>query len=82
MKQLFTLLFIAFTIAATAQKKDTAKLDTAFIFSVQDIETIKGILMESKVIVSGQGLSGKELQQLFAWIDSKGKVFRKEQPKK
>jgi hypothetical protein len=80
MKKLFTLLLIVTTLTTFGQKKDSVKYDTAFVFSVKEIESIKSILMESKVIVNGNQLTGKELQQLFGWIDSKGKVFKKEKP--
>jgi hypothetical protein len=37
--------------------------------------------MESNIYLNGKPATGKELQQLFQWIDTKGKVFKKEQPK-
>lgn len=79
--KIILILFILISSVSSAQKKDTAKLDTVFVFSVKDVESLKNILMESRVIISGNQLTGKELQQLFQWIDSKGKVFKKEQPK-
>ena len=84
MKKLLTILLLAASISAAAQakKKDTIPaLDTAFVFTVQEITYLQNILLESRVIVNGQQLTGKELTALMQWIQSKGRVFRKEQPK-
>jgi hypothetical protein len=58
-------------------------VDTFFVFTNQDIQQLSAILMESKLIVKGEQLTGKQLSELFNWIQSKGKLIpNKEQPKK
>jgi hypothetical protein len=58
-------------------------VDTFFVFTNQDIQQLSAILMESKLIVKGEQLTGKQLSELFNWIQSKGKLIpAKEQPKK
>lgn len=84
MRKIITLFAIAISLAGSAQKIDTVKpvKDTVYVFSAKDMEALKNIFMESKVIMNGQQLSGKEINQLFAWLDSKIAVFKREQPKK
>jgi hypothetical protein len=82
MKKLIIVICILFSLTSFAQKKDSIKYDTAFIFSMKDVEVIKSILMESNININGKPATGKELQQIFQWIDSRGQLFKKEQPKK
>lgn len=69
-------------------KKDSAvkheKQDTvsAFVFTQQEVETLKTILVNSKIYgQDGQPVSGKELFQLLNWIDSHRALIPKEKNK-
>jgi hypothetical protein len=84
MKKIIALLSIGFALNSSAQKKDSVQptMDTVFVFSVQDMQTIANILMESNVNINGKPATGKELNQFVEWMFKHGQIFKKEQPKK
>jgi hypothetical protein len=94
MKRILTTAILLISLNAFSQKPGGRSLitpgngatppafDTAYVFSVADMNQLVAILLESPVVVNGKQLTGKELNQLLTWINSKAKVFPKEQPKK
>jgi len=55
MKQIILILIITLSLTVSAQKKDSVKpaFEISFVFTEKDIESIKSILMESKVFING-----------------------------
>lgn len=68
-----------------SQKRDSGikveKYDTAYVFSANDIETLRGILMASQLNNFGHPMTGNEINALMVWLESRKRLFKKEQPK-
>lgn len=59
--------------AGFSQKKDsTVSYDTVYVFPKAEIESIKALIMQSKMVGDdGQPLTGKQLMGLINYLDSR-----------
>lgn len=84
MKKVITILALAFSMTASAQKDTTAK-DTVFTFTIREMSVLQKIIMDSHIMQNNKQLTGTELSNLLQWLADKNRVKfleKKEQPKK
>lgn len=65
--------------AGFSQKKDsTASYDTVYVFRPADVNALKAILMNAKLVSdNGQPLSGNDIMWLMKWMDDRRTLIPK-----
>jgi hypothetical protein len=78
--KLLTLIALVSTLSLSAQKKDSVSYDTVYVFAVKDVQALKSVIMNSKVIGDdGQPFTGNQLMQLMNWMDQRKMLVPKKQ---
>lgn len=65
--------------AGFSQKKDSTAYDTVYVFRTPDINALKAILMNAKLVSdNGQPLSGNDIMWLMNWMDNRRTLIPKQ----